>query len=54
MAISYYQLMEKLLGKSQTYWFIYKEKNLGDEMVLSVNEKWEILELTMVLEERPQ
>ena len=33
---------------------LQREKSVGDEMVLSVNRGWEILELTMVLEERPQ
>ena len=33
---------------------LQREKSVGDEMVLSVNRGGEILELTMVLEERPQ
>ena len=33
---------------------LQREKSVGDEMVLSVNRDGEILELTMVLEERPQ
>ena len=33
---------------------LQREKSVGDEMVLSVNRNGEILELTMVLEERPQ
>ena len=33
---------------------LQREKSVGDEMVLSVNSGGEILELTMVLEERPQ
>ena len=33
---------------------LQREKSVGDEMVLSVNRSGEILELTMVLEERPQ
>ena len=33
---------------------LQREKSIGDEMVLSVNRNGEILELTMVLEERPR
>ena len=33
---------------------LQREKSVGDEMVLSVNRNGEILELTMILEERPQ
>ena len=33
---------------------LQREKSVGDEMVLSVNRNGEILELTMVLEERPR
>ena len=33
---------------------LQREKSVGDEMVLSVNRGGEILELTMVLEERPE
>ena len=33
---------------------LQREKSVGDEMILSVNRGGEILELTMVLEERPQ
>ena len=33
---------------------LQREKSIGDEMVLSVNRNGEILELTMILEERPQ
>jgi len=33
---------------------LQREKSVGDEMLLSVNRNGEILELTMVLEERPQ
>ena len=33
---------------------LQREKSVGDEMVLSVNRDGEILELTMILEERPQ
>ena len=33
---------------------LQREKSIGDEMVLSVNRNGEILELTMVLEERPK
>ena len=32
---------------------LQREKSIGDEMVLSVNRNGEILELTMILEERP-
>ena len=33
---------------------LQREKSVGDEMVLSVNRNGEMLELTMILEERPQ
>ena len=33
---------------------LQREKSIGDEMVLSVNRNGEILELTMILEERPR
>ena len=33
---------------------LQREKSIGDEMVLSVNRNGEVLELTMVLEERPR
>ena len=33
---------------------LQREKSVGDEMILSVNRNGEVLELTMVLEERPQ
>ncbi len=33
---------------------LQREKSIGDEMILSVNRNGEILELTMVLEERPR
>ena len=33
---------------------LQREKSVGDEMILSVNRNGEILELTMILEERPQ
>ena len=33
---------------------LQREKSIGDEMVLSINRNGEILELTMVLEERPR
>ena len=33
---------------------LQREKSVGDQMVLSVNRNGEILELTMILEERPQ
>ena len=33
---------------------LQREKSVGDEMVLSVNRNGEVLELTMILEERPQ
>ena len=33
---------------------LQREKSVGDEMVLSVNRNGDILELTMILEERPQ
>ena len=33
---------------------LQREKSVGDEMVLSVNRNGEILELTMILEERPR
>ena len=33
---------------------LQREKSIGDEMILSVNRNGEILELTMILEERPQ
>jgi S1-C subfamily serine protease len=33
---------------------LQREKSIGDEMVLSVNRNGEILELTMILEERPK
>ncbi|MDA0755774.1 MAG: trypsin-like peptidase domain-containing protein [Crenarchaeota archaeon] len=34
--------------------YLQREKSIGDEMVLSINRNGEILELTMVLEERPR
>ena len=33
---------------------LQREKSVGDEMILSVNRNGEMLELTMILEERPQ
>lgn len=33
---------------------LQREKSVGDQMVLSINRNGEILELTMILEERPQ
>ncbi len=33
---------------------LQREKSVGDQMILSVNRNGEILELTMILEERPQ
>ena len=33
---------------------LQREKSIGDDMVLSVNRNGEMLELTMVLEERPR
>ncbi len=33
---------------------LQREKSIGDEMILSVNRNGEILELTMILEERPR
>ena len=33
---------------------LQREKSIGDEMILSVNRNGEMLELTMVLEERPR
>ena len=33
---------------------LQREKSVGDEMILSINRNGEILELTMILEERPQ
>ena len=33
---------------------LQREKSIGDEMILSVNRNGEVLELTMVLEERPR
>ena len=33
---------------------LQREKSIGDEMILSVNRGGEVLELTMILEERPR
>ena len=45
----------KTVRKISDIWIhLQREKSIGDEMVLSVNRNGEILELTMVLEERPR
>ena len=47
--------MEKLLERFQIFFSSFtKRKSIGDEMILSVNRGGEVLELTMILEERPQ